>query len=99
MTTFSGSFNNTMGELISADYCRFDGMKSLHLVYKGITDIVTIFVVPKEEHLNFTDIFNDSKLQGKSISFEHANVIVVTDKNESLTSWQRVINDNIDWLI
>lgn len=99
MTTFSGSFNSSMGELISADYCRFDGMKSLHLVYKGITDIVTIFVVPKEEHLNFTEKFNDTKFQGKSISFEQANVIVVADKNESLTKWQRSINDNINWSI
>lgn len=88
-----------MGELISADYCRFDGMKSLHLVYKGLTDIVTVFVVPKEKHLDFTNKFNDKKLQGESLSFKHANVIIVADKNESLSKWQRVINDNITWLI
>ena len=97
MSTFSGNFNETIGELISADYCRFDGMKSLHLVYKGLTDIVTVFVVPKEEHLDFTDKFNDDKLQGGSLSFKHANVIVVADKNESLSKWQRVINDSINW--
>lgn len=99
MTTFNGNFNESMGELISADYCRFDGMKSLHLVYKGLTDIVTVFVVPKEKHLDFTNKFNDKKLQGESLSFKHANVIIVADKNESLSKWQRVINDNITWLI
>jgi len=31
MMTFDGSFNQSLGQLISADYCRFDGMKSLHL--------------------------------------------------------------------
>ena len=48
---------------------------------------------------NFTDKFNDTKLQGESLSFKHANVIIVADKNESLRQWQRTINDNITWQI
>jgi len=99
MATFSGSFTQPMGELISADYCRFDGMKSLHLVFKGITDTVTVFVIPKEEHLAFTSTFSDDNLQGESLSFKHANVLVVADKNESLSQWQRTVNDNISWSI
>jgi len=99
MTTFNGNFNEPMGELISADYCRFDGMKSLHLVFQGLTDTVTVFIVPKAEHLAFADKFSDDKLQGESLSFEHANVLVVADKNESLSQWQNVINDNITWSI
>ena len=99
MTTFNGNFSESMGELISADYCRFDGMKSLHLVFQGLTDTVTVFVVPKKEHLAFTDKFSDEKLQGESLSFEHANILVVADKNESLSQWQRTINDNITWSI
>lgn len=99
MSTFKGSFNSSMGELISADYCRFDGMKSLHLVFKGVTDVVTVFVVPKEEHLAFTDKFTDGKLSGESIGFEQANILVIGDKNESLTKWQQTINNNIAWSI
>ncbi|PCH97550.1 MAG: hypothetical protein COB83_02145 [Gammaproteobacteria bacterium] len=99
MTTFSGSFSEKMGELIWADYCRFDGMKSLHLVFKGVTDTVTVFVIPKKEHLAFTDTFSDAKLQGESLGFKHANILIVADKNESLEQWQRTINDNISWSI
>ena len=99
MTTFNGNFNESMGELISADYCRFDGMKSLHLVYKGVTDIVTVFVVPKKEHLAFTDTFNDNKLKGESFSFDQANILIVANKNESLSQWQHTIQNNITWSI
>ena len=99
MTSFNGSFNDSMGELISADYCRFDGMKSLHLVFKGLTDTVTVFIVPKKEHLAFTDKFNDNKLQGRSFAFKENNILVVADKNESLDNWQRTINNNISWSI
>jgi hypothetical protein len=99
MSTFNGSFSESLGELISADYCRFDGMKSLHLVFQGLTDTVTVFIVPKEEHLVFTNKFSDNKLQGKSLGFEQANILVVADKNESLEMWQRNINDKITWSI
>ncbi|MCW8832559.1 MAG: DUF3379 domain-containing protein [Colwellia sp.] len=99
MTTFDGSFTQSLGELISADYCRFDGMKSLHLVFKGLTDTVTVFVVPKNEQLTFSESFSDSKFHGESFDFKNANVIVVADKNESLNQWQRAISDNITWSI
>lgn len=99
MTTFNGTFNESLGELISADYCRFDGMKSLHLVFRGLTDTVTVFIVPKKEHLAFTNKFSDHKLQGESLNFKQANILVVADKNESLEMWQRNINDKISWSI
>ena len=99
MASFNGSFNQSLGQLISADYCRFDGMKSLHLVYQGLTDTVAVFIVPKKEHLAFTDKFSDNKLQGESLGFKDANILVVADKNESLEVWQRAISDNITWSI
>lgn len=99
MTTFNASFDESLGELISADYCRFDGMKSLHLVFKGVTDTVAVFVIPKKEHLAFTNKFSNHKLQGESLGFKQANILVVADKNESLEAWQRKINDKISWSI
>mgnify|MGYP000571983556 FL=1 len=99
MSTFNGSFDDSMGELISADYCRFDGMKSLHLVFQGLTDTVAVFVIPKKDHLAYTEQFSDEKLQGESLSFKHADVLIVGDKNESLTQWRRTISDNISWSI
>lgn len=99
MIAFDGSFNQSLGELISADYCRFDGMKSLHLVYKGITDTVAVFVVPKNEQLDFSEHFEDEKLQGESIEFKDANIIVVADKNESISEWQKNISENVSWSI
>lgn len=97
MTAFSGSFTDSMGELIAADYCRFDGIKSLHLVFQGLTDIVTVFVVPKQEHLASIAKFSDGKLQGESLNFKNTNILVIADKNESLSKWQGLISKNITW--
>jgi hypothetical protein len=74
-------------------------MKSLHLVFKGVTDTVAVFVVPKKEHLKFIDKFNDEKLQGESLSFQESDIIIVANKNESLSQWQRAISNNINWSI
>ncbi|MBU2871265.1 DUF3379 family protein [Colwellia sp. E2M01] len=99
MTAFDGAFTRSLGKLLFADYCRFDGMKSLHLVYQGKTSPVTIFIVPKSEQLTFNSSFNDKKYIGSALAFNKNNVIVVADKNESLSQWQQSINDNVTWSI
>ena len=99
MAAFDGNFSDSLGELIFADYCRFDGMKSLHLVFQGKTSPVNVFVVPKNEQLSFTDRFNDKRLFGESLNFKQSNVIVVADQNESLKQWQQNISKNIAWTI
>ena len=99
MMTFNGSFSDSMGELLAVNYCRFDGMKSLHLVFKGLTDTVAVFIVPKKEHLAFIDKFSDTNLQGESLSFQHNDVIIVANKKESLSQWQHAISNNITWSI
>ncbi len=99
MSTFDGNFSKTVGKLISADYCRVDGMKSLHLVYQGVTNPVTVFIVPKNEQLTFSSTFNDKKLFGRSMEFNHSNIIVVADRNESLGEWQKNISETVSWSI
>lgn len=99
MAAFKGNFTKSVGKLISADYCRFDGMKSLHLVYQGKTSPVTVFVVPKNEQLSFSESFEDTQYTGGSLSFNNSNVIIVADKNESIAQWQADINSTITWTI
>ena len=99
MATFDGNFSESLGKLLFADYCRFDGMKSLHLVYQGITSPVTVFVVPKNEQLSFSDSFHDKQYFGSSLEFNNSNIIVVADKNESLGQWQQNISETVSWSI
>lgn len=99
MTAFNGSFTQSLGKLLFADYCRFGGLKSLHLVYQGKTSPVTIFVVAKNEQLTFTKAFNDQQFFGNAMQFSNSNIIVVADKNESLAQWQQHINETVSWSI
>ena len=99
MAAFSGSFEQEFGELIAANYCRFDGMKSLHLVFQGVSSPVTIFIIPQNSELEFIANFAEKQLKGKSLKYKDANIIVVGDKKEPLQKWQENIEKNIRWSI
>lgn len=99
MASFKGSFDSTFGTLIFADYCRFDGSKSLHLVFQGESSPVNVFIVPNDDEIEFNAKFANETLEGRSLNFNHSNVIVVGDKKEPLSQWQERINNNITWSI
>ncbi|REL26157.1 DUF3379 domain-containing protein [Thalassotalea euphylliae] len=99
MSTFDGNFIDMIGQLIAADYCRFDGIKSLHLVFQGESSPVNVFIVPERDEVAFAEAFSDEKLNGKSFKHGKNQVIVVGDKTESLNQWKENINKNIQWSI
>ena len=99
MAAFKGSFDSTFGTLIFADYCRFDGSKSLHLVFQGQSSPVNIFILPNNKDIEFIADFANDKLQGRSVNFNQSNIIVVGDKNEPIQQWQERVNKNLTWSI
>lgn len=99
MASFNGHFDSTFGTLISANFCHFDGNKSLHLVFQGKTSPVNVFILPIDEDIKFNENFSNKRLVGHSVHFKNSNVIVVGDKEEPLNQWQERINNNITWSI
>lgn len=99
MASYQAQFTEQLGELISANYCHFGNIKSLHLVYKGQTAPVTVFVIPKDSGFKLLDQFNDNQFHGVAEQFKQAEVIVVGSKQEPLKQWQKNIETNISWSI
>ncbi|WP_448549191.1 DUF3379 family protein [Thalassotalea fusca] len=97
MASFNGSFVDTMGELMMADYCRFDGMKSLHLVFKGKSSPVNVFIIPNSEHLASQPEFSKGGLHGTSTRFNQSNIIVVGAQDEPVNVWQQKLNKTVRW--
>lgn len=95
----SATFGSEVGELISARYCKFGGVKSLHLVFKGATEIVTVFILPNVESMPFVDSFTDDNLQGIVKQYNNANIIVIADKNEPVKKWLNNIDREVTWSI
>ncbi|XQW85943.1 DUF3379 family protein [Thalassotalea piscium] len=97
MASFHGSFTDELGELIAVNICQFDGVESLHLVFKGESSPVNIFVVPNNEYLNINDHFENETMQGLVNNYNDNNIIIVGDKRESLQNWQTQISKKIHW--
>ncbi|GAA5138925.1 DUF3379 family protein [Thalassotalea piscium] len=97
MASFNATFTDDLGELIAANFCKFDGIKSLHLVFKGKTSPITIFVVPNNEYLNLNNHFESETMQGLVSTYKNNNVIIVGNKSEPLKNWQAKINQKIRW--
>ncbi|WP_286233173.1 DUF3379 family protein [Thalassotalea sediminis] len=97
MASFNGSFSQSLGDLMMAEFCRFDGMKSLHLVFRGKSSPVNIFVVPQSEHLSYRNTFNNKDYNGIVNSTQQSHVIVVGDKTEPLNQWQIKLQNSVRW--
>ncbi|MDG1733764.1 MAG: DUF3379 family protein [Thalassotalea sp.] len=99
MEDLNVGFIEKVGRLISVDGCFFDGMSSMHLVFEGEYDNITVFIIPQAEHLAFNDKFSDDSVQGISKKYANGEVIIMGDKKESLDLWQEKIDSSIKWSI
>ena len=60
-----------------ANFCNFRGTRSLHLVLETEHGLMTVFVVPKENSLDYEAEFHDDKYQGRSINSHKAILVMV----------------------
>ena len=84
LADFSASLQDWQDEIIYARYCDFQGVRSLHLAVKTATGYATVFVVPKDAELGFSEAFADEKYQGITLAMRNANVVVVSDNPADL---------------
>lgn len=97
MATFGANFTANIGEVITANFCRHEGVRSLHIVLKGEHSQITVLVMPDKENLPVESHFADNKFNGNVTQYRQNNVIVIAEKSEALAQWQGVVNQNIQW--
>lgn len=84
MATFNGSVNGDLGEIVSANYCYLDKIKSLHLIIKGEKGLINMFVMPDNLTESIQETFNNASMIGTSFLIESAKVIIVGEDAEEL---------------
>ncbi|WP_371377000.1 DUF3379 family protein [Thalassotalea aquiviva] len=88
-------FSDLVGNLISIDDCYFDGLDSIHLVFEGKYDNITVFILPKSKHLRFSNHFTTEAVHGLASEHAFGHVIIMGDKREPLQQWQSSIEQNL----
>lgn len=84
LATFNGQVNGDLGEVVSANYCYLDKIKSLHLIIRGENGLMSLFVVPDSISESLSDTFSNATYQGASFLLESAKVIVVAQNKSDV---------------
>jgi len=84
LAEFDAELASSTQAVVYANFCNFRGTRSLHLVVQTEQGLMTVFVVPKENSLNFEAEFQDDKYLGRSINNQKAVLVMVSDKAEVL---------------
>lgn len=90
MQIFNGAVSSEIGEVVSANYCYLDNIKSLHMIIKGKTGLINLFVVPDDKSQALKENFNKNNLVGTSFLLASAKIIIVGDNKEEISQLRTV---------
>ncbi len=97
LAEFDAELETSAQAVVYANFCNFRGTRSLHLVLQTEQGLMTVFVVPKENSLNFEAEFQDDKYLGRSISNQKAVLVMVSDKAEVLQQGEQQFLKNLQF--
>jgi hypothetical protein len=90
MATFNGALSEDIGDVVSANYCYLNTIKSLHMIIRGKTGLVNLFVVTDNKSKELEEDFSNDELIGTSFLLSSAKIIIVGDDREDVSQLQLV---------
>jgi len=99
LARYGAEAHDELGEVTYVNYCSFDGTPALHMVMQGEKGQITVFVVPADGDFTGTETFNNQHLKGITEKMGNANVVIVGERDESLQSTRKAMQNNIQWEI
>ena len=95
LASFGASFTEQIGPIKSANYCRLDKVKTLHLIFESAAGLVSVFIVPDVEKGKFLSTFSDENFSGEKLDTQRANILVVGEKGQDLDDIKQSVKQNI----
>jgi len=90
MTTFNGALSEEIGDVVSANYCYLNTVRSLHMIIKGEKGLLSLFVVPQSQSQDLQEEFSNDELVGTSFLLASAKIIIVGNDQEDVSQLQQV---------
>lgn len=90
MATFNGKLSDEIGEVVSANYCYLDTIKSLHMIVRGEKGLISLFVMPDSNSEELKEDFSNKELVGTSFLLKSAKIIIVGNDKEEVSHMQEV---------
>lgn len=87
LAAYNGKLNGNIGEVMSANYCYLNEIKSLHLIIKGEKGLSSLFVMGDADNQKIDSRFSEKQYIGSSFILESAKIIIVGEDA-----------DEVEWL-
>jgi len=97
LASFGGEMISDIAPIKFANYCYFGGVRSLHVVLQGEEHPVTVFFVPSDSGMKHSGRFSDNEFQGEGIKLQQTDMLIVTDKDDSVDEWRTKLTKSIKW--
>lgn len=88
MATFNGQMSDEIGEVVSANYCYLNSIKSLHMIVKSEKGLMSLFVVPNSESEELKEEFSNKNLVASSFLLQSVKIIIVGENKEQVSQLQ-----------
>ncbi|TKB49822.1 DUF3379 domain-containing protein [Ferrimonas sediminicola] len=95
LASFGGRMDSAPGHIYYANYCDFDGIRSLHMVVDTSEGKMTVFFVPKEQNKAMTLSFGNDRYEGAAFDLGPFQVAVVGGRNQRLDPTVSQLKDTI----
>lgn len=86
LASFNGEVIGDLGDIVSANYCYLDKIKSLHLIVRGENGLTSLFVVPDSISDSIGDSFSNGSFIGSAFLLESAKIIVAGENKNDVES-------------
>ncbi|OJF67511.1 hypothetical protein BK026_01130 [Alteromonas sp. V450] len=97
LASFGGSFNEMLDGIEVANYCHLSTVRSLHLIVDTPQGKMSVFVVPQRGDISVPNEFEDQQFHGQSIKMQHANIMIVGNKDADLSDMKQAITERIQF--
>ena len=97
LASFGGSFSEMLDGVEVVNYCHLSTVRSLHLIVDTPQGKMSVFVVPERGDILVPSEFADGQYHGESIKMNHANVMIVGDKNADLSEMKKAVSERIQF--
>lgn len=88
LASLGAQLSEKVGRIYYANFCNFEGVRSLHLVMQGESGKVTVFIIPETDRLIMQDRFSNQQLAGQRIKAQHANIVLVNQKDQPVEQFK-----------
>lgn len=99
LATLGGQFSEDVGKVYFANFCDFKGVRTLHMIMQGESGNVSVFVVPHNSDLKFSDRFADDRFNGTALKGQNADMVIIGEKGEPLDKTKEKLASRIQWQI